>query len=306
MSRIDRIHRVRRTFVAAVLAIAVVVMGATMSAQARSITGVQRRVSQGETFLDVTLEAGESGDSHALYVAYDTEDKGADISNWAALQRGCVVADNATSATIPVSPLMTGAGYTVCRVFLTTSAAPYDTLIESLRQTGTQYIDTGIKPDPTTFASLDFQFSDSSTVQQRVFGVSSDAKNSYAVFSFDAYINGSGYWASACKDGGGDFDASSVRASTDRLTISLDASTGDHVISNHVSGVVTTKTRSTTRTKTAKGTLPIFAHRKFTNSSGSNTIQNKPQGGLIYGGVITTNSVPARGAIANSWAQLLT
>ena len=153
MSRIDRNYSVRRAFAAAVLAVAVVVTGATMSAEARSITGVRHLTPRdGVSSLAVTFEVGEPGDEHALYIAYDTEDKGADISNWAALQRGCNVAADATSATIPVSPLLTGAGYTVCRVFLTTSAAPYDTLIESLRQTGTQYIDTGIKPNGTSVA----------------------------------------------------------------------------------------------------------------------------------------------------------
>ena len=266
------------------------------AAEARSITGVERIVSSGEMFLNVTFEAGEPGDSHALYIAYDTEDKGADIANWAALQRGCVVADDATSATIPVSPLLTSKGYMVCRVFLTTSAAPYDTLIESLRQTSTQYIDSGIKPDPTTIASLDFQFSDASTVQQRVFGVSSDKYNNKndntALFSFDAYISGKGLWASACKDGKGDWLASGVSATTDRMTITLDAITGDHTVSNHVSGAVTTTQRTTTRTATSAGTMTIFAQRLYTNGSGS--INNIAKGGLIYGGTITTNGAPAR------------
>lgn len=300
MSRIDRTHRVRRAFAAAALAVAVGVMGAAMSAEARSITGVELVSSAGEMSLNVTFEAGETGDSHALYIAYDTEDKGADISSWAALQRGCNVAADATAATIPVSPLLIDAGYTVCRVFLTTTVVPYDTLIESLRQTGTQYIDTGINPDPTTFVSLDFQFSEVSTKQQRVFGVSSDTYKSgsktkddnTALFSFDVYLNGSFQWASACKDGKGDWLTSGLSGSTDRLTISLDANTGDHVISNHVSGAVTTTTRSTTRTATSAGSLTIFAQRRYTNSSVS--INNKVNGGLIYGGVITTNSVPVR------------
>ena len=99
MSRIDRIHGVRRAFAAATLAIAVVVTGSTMSAEARSITDVRHLTPRdGVSSLAVTLEAGEPGDSHALYIAYDTEDKGADISNWAALQRGCNVAADATAA----------------------------------------------------------------------------------------------------------------------------------------------------------------------------------------------------------------
>ena len=271
-------------------------MSAGLTAEARSITSVERIAAAGTMSLNVTFEAGEPGDEHALYIAYDTEDKGPNIANWAALQRGCVVADDATSATIPVSPLLTSAGYTFCRVFLTTSTVPYDTLIESLRQTGTQYIDTGIKPNQTTIVSLDFQFSDASTTQQRVFGVSSDSGKDYATFSFDAYINGSGYWASACQDGGGDFLASTLKASTDRLTITLDATTGNHTVSNHVSGVVTTTTRTTTCSKTSKGNMPIFAHHKYYYESKKekNDYRNIAKGGHIYSGTITTNGAPAR------------
>lgn len=280
-----------RKFLKLFVALFVFVMCAAISAEARSITGVERVASVGAMSLVVTLDAGEPGDTHALYVAYDVEDKGNDISNWTALQRGCVVAADTTSVTIPISPLVAEKDYVFCRVFLTTSAAPYDTLIESLRQTGSQYIDTGIKPDAKTIVSLDFQFSDVSTKQQRVFGVSSDSGKDYATFSFDTYINGDGFWASACQDGGGDFKASTLKASIDRLTISLNAITGDHTVSNHVSGVVTTTTRSTTRSKMAKGTMSIFAHHKYNKSS--NDFRNIAKGGLIYGGSIITNGAPA-------------
>ena len=291
-----------RKFLKLFVALFAFAMCAAISAEARSITGVERVASVGAMSLVVTLDAGESGDTHALYVAYDVVDKGDNILNWAAIQRGCVVAADTTSATIPISPLLAEKGYVFCRVFLTTSAAPYDTLIESLRQTVSQYIDTGIKPDSTTIVSLDFQFSDVSTKQQRVFGVSSDTykKNNKtyddatAKFSFDAYINGSGFWASACKDGKGDWISSEVSATKDRMMITLDATTGNHTVSNQVSGAekVTTRDNTTTRTETSAGTMLIFAQRRYTN--GSSSINNIAKGGLIYGGSIITNGAPAR------------
>ena len=76
-------------------------MSVDTAAEARSITGVERVASAGAVSFNVTLEVGEPGDAHALYIAYDTEDKGDNIANWTALQRGCVVAADATSATIP-------------------------------------------------------------------------------------------------------------------------------------------------------------------------------------------------------------
>ena len=245
-------------------------MCAALTVEARSITGVSRHFSPGQMLLGVTFEAGEPGDKHALYIAYDTEDKGADISNWAALQRGCVVADDATSATIPVSPLLTGAGYTLCRVFLTTSAAPYDTLIEYLRQTGTQHIDTGIKPNGNSaVAVIDAKLDSNATRQQRFFGVSSSADDT-AKFSFDCYINGSGYFASACKNGQGDWK-STGKFTTDRVRISLSAADKHRVaITNVVTGAQIINTKySTSCSNTSVANLLVFAQNGVKNSTAS-------------------------------------
>lgn len=269
-------------------------MCAVLSAEARSITSVRHLTPRdGVSSLAVTFEAGVAGDEHALYIAYDTEDKGADISNWAALQRGCNVAADATSATIPVSPLLTGAGYTVCRVFLTSSAAPYDTLIESLRQTGTQYIDTGIYPDATSVAVMDTKF-DSNTVQQRFFCVNSDSSSGdYAKFSFDVYINGKGYFASACKDGVGDFKSTDKSFTSNRVRISLSAAEKHRiVITNLTTGAqIVDKTWNTTCTMTSTATLLVFAQH-YVKSTGA-TVSHIAEGAYLYGFSITTNSMPA-------------
>ena len=272
------------------------------AAEARSITGVERIVSAGEMFLNVTFEAGEPGDSHALYIAYDTEDKGADISNWAELQRGCNVAADATSATIPVSPLFTGKGYTVCRVFLTTSAAPYDTQIEYLRQSGTQYIDTGIKPDATSVAVMDTKFDSNATRQQRFFAISSDTYKSgnktindnSAGFSFDCYINGDGKFATACQNGKGDWKAAGS-FTTDRVRISLSAAEKHHVtITNLVTGAqIANKTYNTTCDATSITSVLVFAQHFVQNSAVSIPADRIAQGARLYSFSITTNSVAA-------------
>ena len=286
MSRIDRIHGVRHTFAAAALAVAVVVMGATMSAEARSITGAIVSKSGSATILNVTFETGSPGDSHALYLAYAPSDMGTSIADWPVFQRVKIVGADETSAA--VVPQFIGDGNTVCRAFLVENAYPFDTPVEAIRQTGTQYIDTEINPDPTTFASLDFKFDEAVKVQQRVFGVSAGSAN----FSFDAYINGAGYWASACTDGSGDFKASSLGAEASRVTVSLDAASGNLVIYNHVTHASTTDNRSTTRTKTSVGSLYIFCQHSYESSEGAPACF--AAGGLVYGGAITTNNVPAR------------
>ena len=293
MSRIDRIYGMRRAFAAAALTVAVFVTGATMSAEARSITGVELVSSSGEMSLNVTFEAGETGDSHALYIAYDTEDKGATIANWAALQRGCNVASDATAATIPVSPLLTGAGYKVCRVFLTTSAAPYDTQLEYLRQSGSQYIDTGIKPDWTSVAVMDTKFDSNVTRQQRFFGISSGDDDT-ALFSFDCYINGSGKFATACKNGKGDWKEAGA-FTTDRVRISLSAAEKHHVtITNLVTGVqIANKTYKTSCSNTSITNLLVFAFRTVKNSVATIPEDKIAQGANLYSFSITTNEMLA-------------
>lgn len=258
MSRIDRNHGMRHTFAA--LAVALGAIFAATTADARSIESVSRRVTEGKMFLDVTFDAGSEGDNHALYIAYDMEDKGDDIGNWAALQRGCNISFTDTSVAIPVSPLLTEKGYTFCRVFLTTSEAPYDTLIESLRQSGSQYIDTGIYPDGTTVAVMDTKFDSNKTKQQRFFGVSSDKKA--VLFNFDVYVNGSGYFASACNDDEGSFKQAVKSFSTDRIRITLSATDGHHItIDNLDRGVqIVHKEHSSTKFQnTSAATLLVFA-----------------------------------------------
>ena len=260
---------------------------------ARSITGASFTQEGAETTVSVTFEAGESGDDHALYVAYDVQDRGATLAGWAAYQRVGRVAADATSATFTLLPKLTGAGNTVCRVFLVESTYPFDTLIEAIRQTTTktQYVDTGIVPGPTTFVSLDFKLDSATTTQQRIFGVASDDGTS--IFSFDTYINGGNAWASACRDGAGDWSATKWAASPTRLTMSLDAATGIQFISNHITHAVTTLSHANSpRTKTAAGAITVFARRTF--AGGTPQIHLFATGGLIYGGVISNENALVR------------
>ena len=278
-----------KMYVAGVLA--AVALGAALPASARSITGASFTQSGATTTVSVTFEAGESGDDHALYVAYDVQDRGATLAGWAAYQRVGRVAADATSATFTLLPSLTGRGYGICRVFLVESTYPFDTLIKAIRQTGTQYVDTGINAGPTTFVSLDFQFDNVSTKQQRIFGVASDDGTS--LFSFDTYINGGGNWASACCNGKGDWSATGWAASPVRLTMSLDAATGLHLVSNSISHAVTTLSHAkSTRTATAAGAITLFARRTF--AGGTPQIHLFAEGGLIYGGVISNENALAR------------
>ena len=69
-----------KMYVAGVLA--AVALGAALPASARSITGVEYSTSGASTTVDVTFEAGDAGDNHALYVAYAPTDRGAALADW--------------------------------------------------------------------------------------------------------------------------------------------------------------------------------------------------------------------------------
>ena len=92
-----------------VLATACAALTVAATASARSITGVSlTQSSGGEKRVNVAIEAGVSGDDHALYLAFDNADKGADISSWAAFQRVGRIGATAISASAVVSPLAAG------------------------------------------------------------------------------------------------------------------------------------------------------------------------------------------------------
>ena len=92
---------------------AVVAVSTVSSASARSITGASFTQAGATTTVSVTFEAGEAGDDHALYVAFDVADRGATLAGWAAYQRVGRVAADATSATFTLLPSLTGVDLSV-------------------------------------------------------------------------------------------------------------------------------------------------------------------------------------------------
>ena len=242
------------------------------------------QVTQGRPELAVTLEAGEAGDTHALYIAYDTEDRGDVLADWAAFQRGCVLAAEATSATLPVSTFLTAGGYTVCRVFLTTSTLPYDTLLESIHQTGTQYFDTGIYPSSNSVAAIDAKMERNTPRQQRYFAVSSDDET--AVFSFDAYINSGGSIATACQSGKGDWWGTSV-SPVQRVQIYLSAPENHRFIITADGTELFNDVKNSACTNTSAGTLTVFAHHYF--AGGTQRLQNFANGAYLYSFTMTND-----------------
>ena len=61
------------------------------------------------------------------------------------------------------------------------------TLLEYIESDGNQYIDTGVSAKPTLRVWVDFAYTNTSTLQQRIFGATVDI-NTPSLLSFDSYI----------------------------------------------------------------------------------------------------------------------
>lgn len=93
--------------------------------------------------------------------------------------------------------------------------------LEYIESTGTQYIDTGFKPMPSTRVTMDFKFEDVTTYQQRLFGTEPASAVSNDLI-FASYINGSGRIAYAYQDDTGNWKATDVTADTERHIYDMD------------------------------------------------------------------------------------
>lgn len=85
---------------------------------------------------------------------------------------------------------------------------------EYIQGSGSQYITTDYYMTPTSRVVADMQFTAASN-QARVFN-SQTTNSNYSTYS--VYINGGGYWATAHKDGQGDWTSTNVYANTSRHT----------------------------------------------------------------------------------------
>lgn len=93
---------------------------------------------------------------------------------------------------------------------------------------GLQYIDTDYYFKPNSRIVVDMKFKEPNT-QSRVFG-SQCSNSSYATYA--AYINGSGYWAYAHKNGDGNWIQTDVLADTNRHVFDYDAKNNQFKIDN--------------------------------------------------------------------------
>ena len=186
-----------------VFGLAAVAASATLPAATVSVSGFHGTVyGPGEATLAFTgVDAAQE-----LWVAWDDADKGADISQWKESEQLDTIASGTTARPGRAA-----------RFFLFPTGGTYP--LAYIRSTGTQYIDTGVYPDPHTAVSMTFLLDDMDTRQQRTFGVGDNTNG----FVFASYVNGSGLWAWAAKDHFGNWASSGNMPLHRRATITLDA-----------------------------------------------------------------------------------
>ena len=138
------------------------------------------------------------------------------------------------------------------------------TQINYIESTGTQYIDTGFKPDKNTGIEVDYQFTDT-TGQQRIMGVQGLDSDSTS-FSYEIYINGSaasgGKLAYAYKDGTGNWASTGITVDTNKHKLKFNVSPYDPSETNNFE-LDSTKV-AIIKSKTVSGTTTNFT---FNNTS---------------------------------------
>lgn len=130
---------------------------------------------------------------------------------------------------------------------------------------GTQAIDTGYYANPRTCVAVDFSYL-KTTSQSRIFGADVDQSDG-TLFTFCSYVNSSGWYAWAVRDGQGNWRGftnntdPNAKANLNRRTIVVDSANGKAQLLT--GGAVTVEESiTTTRTLTSPRSLAIFGNNR--------------------------------------------
>ena len=151
------------------------------------------------------------------------------------------------------------------------AAVAEDVYVEYVQSDRTQghAVNIGYRPNPRTKIVLDYAFVDTTTKQQRAFGVTGEAGS----IAFQHYINGSGNLAYTCYNdaNAGWFALSSATAATtDRRTFILDVPSR-YACAQKGASYLCSHTHTVQVTNTTKRTLAIFANKAANDNMTGNT-----------------------------------
>ena len=125
--------------------------------------------------------------------------------------------------------------------------------VEYIESTGTQFINSGYYASGKSRIYADFQYTEA-TIQGRVFGTRLDEGENY--LTYDAYINGNGYYAWACQDGVGNWKSTNKTATTARVQV--DFNSYENIIT-YSGGITYSENIQTTRKTINKNPIHIFS-----------------------------------------------
>ncbi|MGN0847497.1 MAG: hypothetical protein ACI4RA_08970, partial [Kiritimatiellia bacterium] len=124
-----------------------------------------------------------------------------------------------------------------------------------LETSGEQAVNTGYYPCAKTKVVVDWAYTQTTPVQQRIFGSDYDVSGRN-LFFLASYINGGGYsWA--CQDYSGNWTPLNVPTTTDRRTLTIDGPGNEVVFTDNGTNVVQKITQ--THTKRANTPMLLFA-----------------------------------------------
>lgn len=130
--------------------------------------------------------------------------------------------------------------------------------LEYVESTGLEYVDTGYVPTGSDVFEADFAFTDVKSTQQRVFGTST-WNGDFLTCTF--YVNGSGCYAWAYKDGAGNWTSTGVKLSGERRRLLLDGVDNRVSLVDAASGAALySEAIGTTHSKSAALPLFLFAN----------------------------------------------
>ena len=168
--------------------------------------------------------------------------------------------------------------------------AGYSTL-EYIEGTGTQFIDTGYRPTPTTRTVIDFQFTARGS-QYRVFGLE------YGNLYYSMYQNGNGNWAYTCQDSSGSWTQISPAKTTDANRHVFDfnfADAADRRCLTIDDGAISSATGlAGTRTKVGSGSLTLGAARTAASTFGNISKHRIYSCQMSEGGTAVRDFVPVK------------
>ena len=163
--------------------------------------------------------------------------------------------------------------------------------LEYIEGTGTQYIDTGYRPTPTTRTIIDFQFTARGS-QYRVFGLE------YSNLYYSMYQNGSGNWAYTCQDSSGSWTQISPAKTTDANRHVFDfnfADASDLRCLTIDGGAISSATGLVgTRSKVGSGSLSLGAAHTGATSFGNISKHRIYFCQMYEGGVVVRDFVPVK------------